>query len=94
MSPYPAAWGIMYLNGSDFQVKIYETKKITENHNLPIGTIKTDNKTYLNVAAKDGFISILSLQLPGKKRMDITSFLNGTKLIEGSCFVINEVNDN
>jgi methionyl-tRNA formyltransferase len=41
------------------------------------GSFKTDNKTYLQFACTNGNIAILELQLEGKKRMDITSFLRG-----------------
>ena len=34
-----------------------------------------------DVAVKDGFLRLRSLQLAGKKRMNITDFLNGFKQI-------------
>ena len=80
MSPYPAAWGKLLINEEEIPVKIFETKKILEGHIQEPGSIVTDNKSYLNVAVDGGFISIKALQLPGKKRMDIASFLNGTKI--------------
>ena len=42
-----------------------------------IGDIRTDMKTYFQVAVKDGFINVLTLQLAGKKRMDVADFLRG-----------------
>ena len=41
------------------------------------GTLLCDGKTYLKVACQDGFIHITSLQLAGKKRLDICNFLRG-----------------
>ncbi len=87
MSPYPATWSKAIINGDEVQTKIFETQKINETHNLSFGTIVTDNKHQLKVAVKDGYISILSLQMPGKKRMDINSFLNGVKLSDDSKFL-------
>jgi methionyl-tRNA formyltransferase len=73
LSPYPTAWTL-----SDGQkLKIFEAKYTIEPHNLPCGTLVTDAKKYLNIATKDGFISVLNLQLNKRKRMDIKSFLNG-----------------
>ena len=41
------------------------------------GTVLSDGKTYLAIATEDGAISITDLQLAGKKRMDVKSFLLG-----------------
>lgn len=70
LSPYPAAWS-EWTNpaGETVAVKIFESEKVMEAHCLAPGTILTDGKNYLKVAAADGFVNILSLQLPGKKRL-------------------------
>lgn len=81
LSPYPAAWTELHCEQeAPLMMKIYETEKIVECHNEKIGTMKTDDKNYLHVAVKDGYISIKSLQLAGKKRLSITEFLRGFKL--------------
>lgn len=41
------------------------------------GTVLSDGKSYLAIATADGAISIKELQLSGKKRMDVKSFLLG-----------------
>jgi methionyl-tRNA formyltransferase len=41
------------------------------------GTIETDGRHYLRVAAANGNIDILQLQIPGKKRMSVEDFLRG-----------------
>jgi len=76
LSPYPAAW--CYLK-DDITAKIFTSSYCTENHNLAIGTFVSDNKSFLKVATPDGFVSILELQMQGKKRMAIKDFLNGFK---------------
>ena len=63
-------------------LKIYQTEKRLENHQLPVGTICTDKKTYIDVAVEDGYLRLLSLQLAGKKRLSIADFLNGFKQID------------
>ena len=44
------------------------------------GTIVTDGKNYLKIAATDGFVGILTLQLPGKKRLRTDELLRGYKI--------------
>ena len=41
------------------------------------GTVLSDGKTYLAIAASDGAISITELQISGKKRMAVKDFLIG-----------------
>ncbi len=88
LSPYPAAWSelIPIADGKTVGVKIFDTTKEYTVHQLPIGTIKTDKKTYLKVAVLDGFIAINTLQQAGKKRMAIADFLRGFQQIEAYKF--------
>lgn len=76
LSPYPAAW--CYLK-DDITAKIFTSAYSIEKHNTEAGTFVSDNKSYLKVATQDGFVSILELQMQGKKRMAIKDFLNGFK---------------
>lgn len=81
LSPYPAAWTEMEsLSGEVMSIKIFATEKIFQGHTLPCGTIRTDGRTYFHVAVSDGFVSIISLQLSGKKRLHINDFLRGFRL--------------
>jgi methionyl-tRNA formyltransferase len=85
LSPYPAAWTELVLSdGSRQQLKIFQSEKRLAEHNLPSGTVVTDNKTNIDIATPDGYLHILSLQLAGKKRMRPTDFLNGFKQLEGA----------
>lgn len=85
LSPYPAAWTELILpDGESVAVKVFETEKVEELHRLPPGTLQTDGKNYIRVAAEDGFIGIRSLQLPGKKRLKTDELLRGFHLTEGS----------
>lgn len=76
LSPYPAAW--CYLK-DEITTKIFTSAYSVEKHNLAAGTFVSDNKSFLKVATQDGFVSILELQMQGKKRMAIKDFLNGFK---------------
>jgi len=74
LSPYPAAWTML----NDKSCKIFKTSITSKK--LAHGTIDTDNKTYLHIGTADVALSIEDLQIQGKKRMDIGSFLRGNKI--------------
>ena len=83
LSPYPAAWSeLVQPDGETVVMKIFETEKIIQSHQLTPGTLLTDGKTYIHVAAADGFIVIRALQLPGKKRLKTDELLRGFRLTE------------
>ena len=85
LSPYPAAWSELIASekAESVVVKIFESEKVYESHQLAAGTIVTDGKKFMKVAVPDGFVSILSLQLPGKKRLKIDELLRGYQLEDG-----------
>ena len=70
LSPYPGAW-------TDDQRMLSVCKA------SPVKVFKvaispvTEQKGHIIVPCADGYIDILELQAPGKKRMDAKSFLNG-----------------
>ena len=81
LSPYPAAWTeLINPSGDSVVVKIFESEKRIETHQLLPGTIVTDGKKSLKVAVTDGFIGILALQLPSKKRLRTEELLRGYKI--------------
>ncbi len=82
LSPYPAAHTLLQSeNGEAIELKIYSSKMERCQPNSPIGSIITDNKKYLKVALKDGFIHLTMIQQAGKKAMHIDEFLRGTQLL-------------
>ena len=85
LSPYPAAWSELIASekAESVVVKIFESEKVYESHQLAAGTIVTDGKKFMKVAVPDGFVSILSLQLPGKKRLKTDELLRGYHLEDG-----------
>ncbi len=78
LSPYPAAYTTLKINDKEFSTKVFKSK-ISESEQLAIGEINTDFKSFFEVGTQKGNISILELQIAGKKRMDIKAFLNGNK---------------
>ncbi|HNP32246.1 MAG TPA: methionyl-tRNA formyltransferase [Flavobacterium sp.] len=81
LSPYPSAWCLLKDNDEEWNVKIYESKIIPENHAYNIGRVITSKKE-IKIAVKDGFIQILNLQFPGKKKMMANELLNGISFSE------------
>lgn len=78
LSPYPTAFTeICREGGEPLQMKIFSAEAIECKEDAAPGTILSDGKTYLAVKTADGAVSIKDLQLSGKKRMDVRSFLLG-----------------
>jgi methionyl-tRNA formyltransferase len=76
LSPYPAAWSVLLNNDEELHIKIYAVEKEEQRHTSAIGTISS-TKNEVKVAVKNGYISLKEIQLPGKRKMDIKSLLNG-----------------
>jgi methionyl-tRNA formyltransferase len=85
LSPYPTAFTTL----DNLKLKIFKTKKEEGSPSEGIGTAPyvvgkfvSDNKNYVKIATVDGYIHLLDVQLEGRKRMDIKSFLNGYQIKE------------
>lgn len=72
LSPYPTAWTQI----GDKTFKIFKGK-LTTIKSEKSGTLKTDNKTFIQIETQDFNYEILELQMQGKKRMPLTDFLRG-----------------
>ncbi len=83
LSPYPVAWTILYNNKEELKTKIYSASFEEINQDQEPGTIQTSKKE-LKVACLDGYIILKELQLPGKRKMDVSSLLNGYSFDEDS----------
>lgn len=81
LSPYPASYCTIIDGENEWNVKIYETEIEENSHNLTIGTLVC-NKKEMRIAVKGGFLKVISLQFPGKKRMKIHELLNGMSFSE------------
>jgi methionyl-tRNA formyltransferase len=88
LSPYPAAYAEL-INGENKKnsVKIFRANFELIEHRHPNGLLITDHKTNLKVYCRNGILEILDLQLEGKKRLDIATFLRGYKLVESAHFI-------
>ncbi len=86
LSPYPAAHTTLVRDGESFNIKIFDVQPIIEKHNYSIGTIVQPHPKQLNVAVSNGFITVLKLQVEGRRRMKTVDFLNGFSLEENDLF--------
>ncbi len=77
LSPYPCAWTELTSSNKKLTLKIFLSEMIKKEHNYVPATIISDNKKFIRVASKSGFIEISELQLEGKKRMKTHEFLRG-----------------
>lgn len=78
LSPYPTSWTTLYNGDDKYAIKIYEVAKIVESHSHDIGSIISSKKE-IKVAVKGGYILLKVIQLPGKRKMEISALLNGFK---------------
>lgn len=74
LSPYPAAW-ISEMPSSHPLATVLKGAKV---YKAAI-THLSDQKGHIIVPCAQGYIDLLELQLPGKKRMDAPALLNGLK---------------
>ena len=74
LSPYPAAW----INEMPTSHPLADVLKGAKVYKVAL-TQHAEQKGHIIVPCADGYIDILELQLPGKKRMDAAALLNGLK---------------
>ena len=81
LSPYPAAHTqLVSETGDTIDLKVFAAETEICQPDVPVGSVVTDNKKYLKIALRDGFIHLTKVQQAGKKAMPITDFLRGTPL--------------
>ncbi|EPR73494.1 Methionyl-tRNA formyltransferase [Winogradskyella psychrotolerans RS-3] len=84
LNPFPTAW--CYLDNDKnkpVSVKLYGVEKQEAHHKHAYGFIMT-SKDEVKVACQGGYIKILEIQLPGKRKMEIKSLLNGFNFSESA----------
>ncbi len=77
LSPYPAATlTLRSPEGEEVPFKIYDVAFAPSVAGTPC-RLESDGKTYIKIAANDGMVSILSLQMSGKRKNSVEEFLRG-----------------
>jgi methionyl-tRNA formyltransferase len=84
LSPVPAAYTeLISPEGNIHYFKIFRSEAETIGEmDIPAGRIDTDSRSYLKIAAEDGFISISEIQQKGRRRLGIREFLRGFRIDE------------
>ncbi|RMG77307.1 MAG: methionyl-tRNA formyltransferase [Bacteroidetes bacterium] len=77
LAPYPAAYTEIEIAGERYPLKIFKVEKEPENHNETPGTLITDFKKSIKIAATNGFIELKEIQPQGKRKQTVKEFLNG-----------------
>lgn len=78
LSPYPAAWSPIFKNGEECgSLKIFTTHIEPAEINVAPGSVKSDGKSYVAIAASDGWVYLDEVQMAGKRRMAIKELLLG-----------------
>ncbi|MEM6865479.1 MAG: methionyl-tRNA formyltransferase [Bacteroidota bacterium] len=85
LSPYPGAWSFLKKSAQAemTQLKIFKSRFEIQNHSFTTGSIIHSKKT-MKVAVQNGFIVLLEIQFPGKKRMNVKETLHGQNLGENA----------
>lgn len=76
LNPWPSAY--TKLDGKTF--KIWKAKVVSKETQYLPGTVVLVEKNIMEVQTKEGVLSLLEVQLEGKKRMDIDAFLRGYQM--------------
>jgi len=79
LSPYPGAWTKLVNAEKEEPMKIFRTEMEEIEHDYGTGELFVEKKS-MKVAVKNGYINLLELQLPGKRKMHINEVLNGLNL--------------
>ena len=74
LSPYPAAW-ISEMPAAHPLAEVLKGAKV---YKVAVAK-QAEQKGHIIVPCADGYVDILELQMPGKKRMDAAALLNGLK---------------
>lgn len=76
LNPWPSA----YTAWNDKTMKIWEAEVVEKESGQAPGTVAEVTKEAFAVQTGKGMLKILSLQIPGKKRMDTDAFLRGYQI--------------
>lgn len=87
LSPYPGSWCTLVNGEKEERVKIYGAgipdESFDEIQKGEIGSIHID-QGHLYILTLDGYLEVLEIQLPGKRKMQMSALLNGYKFGENA----------
>ncbi|GAB5399988.1 MAG: methionyl-tRNA formyltransferase [Aureisphaera sp.] len=85
LSPYPSAWTVLINGDAELKVKIYSCDMEIASHSHKLGEIISEKRN-MKVATQGGYLHILEMQIPGKRKMAIGDLLNGFQIEEDAYF--------
>lgn len=78
LNPFMGAFSFL----NDKKIKIWKVEKLNDKPEKEPGTVLvSDSKTGLVIATKDGAVSVLEIQGENSKRMGISDYLRGNKIL-------------
>lgn len=86
LSPYPGAWTMLEHGDEQNPVKLFKAAVAEIREAGDPGQIRIDGHRWF-AATGDGWLEILELQLPGKRKMAVREVLNGLELRSTSRFL-------
>ncbi|MGR6500381.1 methionyl-tRNA formyltransferase [Shewanella sp. Koi 1] len=69
-------WPVSYFEHQGNTIKVWQTNVSTTSSNAAPGTIISASKKGIEVATGDGVLTLLNMQLPGKKPLSVADILN------------------
>lgn len=73
------AWPVAQAKLQNKVMRVWRAEAIGGNHSAAPGSILKDTK-HINVATGNGVLRLLEIQMPGKKRIQVSDFLNANKI--------------
>ncbi|MEO1485081.1 MAG: methionyl-tRNA formyltransferase [Bacteroidota bacterium] len=83
LSPYPGAWCVFENQGKTMDIKIFISEMEPIEDEILTGTLRISKKD-MSVKVKGGYLRILEVQFPGKKRMKMDDLLRGLSVDENA----------
>lgn len=85
LSPSPGAWTHLRNGSEKVPVKVFKAALSEDPSTASPGSVRTEDHRWF-VGTGTGWLELLEIQLPGKKRMTVREVLNGLKLQKNAQF--------
>lgn len=76
-------WPVAQTTRGDAVMRVWEAQLTTESAQTEAGTITQVSKAGIDVATGDGVLRLTHIQMPGKKAMSVTDYLNANQISAG-----------
>ena len=79
LSPYPGAWTLLYNDNKEAPIKIFATRLVKGAHSKEAGAFELEENS-LRAYAQEGYLELLEIQIPGKRKMEVRQLIHGLRL--------------